>query len=405
MPSTVIINGDSWDKFFASMTGKVPAAYGMAGAAGGAPDTSEGRVMNRITLYVDKALRDLGLSSQDKDKLLSMARTAGHLDIFGNPAGGNSQELNNMAYLLSKTEGGSKLTNNQRQKLSMLMAGIGATDVFGNITQSAQWDYVVRQLTKGRNAFGDAFAIGVDAPGWGQNMNEEQLIAGLDATLGTNRSGDTWTFTPTESTDTGAGTTAEAAEAAPVENVDPILAALHSEYLKLSGSPAGDPTYQGLVAAGMSAGRYAAHNQGVAGNEGLGLRNMATAATQAAAPYLQQRAGLAQQALSLSNSRDLGLSQLELGQNQLNMEAQQIQNANSLASWQYAQQQGQGLGGAIGAAIGSLGYAIPYVGTAVGPVTSKVGQSLGAYFGGTSAGNAPSMGSYTPKYGGYSGGW
>ena len=201
---------------------------------------------------------------------------------------------------------------------------------------------------------------------------------------------------------------------------DALMRDLQAEYTRLSGAPSGDPVFQSLINAGRSAGQYAAGRAGVASNEGLGLRGVAAAATQATTPYLQSRQQLAQGYMGLANQRDLGLGNLALGRDQLTLQGQQMQdqfglqaqamqNQIALANWQQQQTQAQGLGALLGAGVGALGF---LGGPALGAATMPLGASLGGGLGGMIGGGAaPSLGSYTPRGnynvpgGGYRGGW
>lgn len=181
---------------------------------------------------------------------------------------------------------------------------------------------------------------------------------------------------------------------------DSILAELHVMYNELTGDPKNDPTYRGLTNAGMSAGQFAANAQGLRSNQGLGLRGVATAATKATMPYMQQRAGLAQNALSLANQRDLGLGNLELGREQLAANIMNMNNQANASMAAYAQQQNQGMGSLVGAGIGALGF---LGGPALGTATMGAGASIGGAIGGMNSAR-PSLSTYTPKYT-YQGGW
>lgn len=209
----------------------------------------------------------------------------------------------------------------------------------------------------------------------------------------------------------------------PAENLDPILKAIQAEYDRLSG-PVGtkDLTFNSLVNAGRTAGQYAAGRAGISSAEGLGLRGVGAAATQAAMPYLTERQRMAQQYLALGSQRDLGLAgltqqrdaltlQAQMAQDQFGLQATALQNQIAAAKWQSQLEQAQGLGGLIGGGIGALGYAIPGIGAMLGPITTQMGAGLGGAIGGMSlGGNGPSLGSYTQGRpysagGGYRSGW
>lgn len=206
-------------------------------------------------------------------------------------------------------------------------------------------------------------------------------------------------------------------------STDKILQEIQAEFERLRGAPTKDPVFQSLLNAGRSAGQQAAGAAGVSSREGLGLRGVAGAATQATTPYLQQRQQLAQGYLQLGNQRDMGLADLSLRrdamslqaqqfQDQMGLQAQALQNQVALQNWQNQTAGGQGLGGLLGAGIGALGYAIPGIGAALGPVTMQMGAGLGGAIGGmVGGGSAPSLQSYAPRGnytlpgGGYRGGW
>ena len=237
--------------------------------------------------------------------------------------------------------------------------------------------------------------------------------------------GEAWGAKPASAPAPAAGDLPEGRPGAPkpAENLDPILKAIQAEYDRLSG-PVGskDLTFNSLVNAGRTAGQYAAGRAGISSAEGLGLRGVGAAATQAAMPYLTERQRMAQQYMALGSQRDLGLAgltqqrdalalQAQMAQDQFGLQATALQNQIAAAKWQSQLEQAQGLGGLIGGGIGALGYAVPGIGAMLGPITTQMGAGLGGAIGGMSlGGNGPSLGSYTQGRpysvgGGYRSGW
>jgi hypothetical protein len=202
--------------------------------------------------------------------------------------------------------------------------------------------------------------------------------------------------------DAASTSTATGTSAADQQSIDGIMRELQTQYAQLTGDINSDPTYRSLMKAGIGAGQYAADARGISSSEGLGLRGVERATAGAVLPYAQSRQQLAQNTLSLANQRDIGLGNLQLGQQQLQLQAQQMNNQTASAQAAYAQQQNQGMGSMVGAALGTAAGA--YFGNPMAGY--QLGSSLGGAVGGmVGTGGTPSLGTYQPKYGGYSGGW
>lgn len=169
---------------------------------------------------------------------------------------------------------------------------------------------------------------------------------------------------------------------------DALNSQLQSFINQMHGAPAAnDPVMRGLTNAGISAGQQSAASRGVEGGMSGAMEQFGAQA--AAAPYLQQRQGLALQGMQALNQRDLGLRADAL---------QQLQAQNSATAANYATQQNQAAntGAMIGMGIQAVGSAAfpEYAGAfAQAP---KLGAGIASTFG---SGQAPTIQGQT-NYGG-----
>ncbi|MFT3866840.1 MAG: hypothetical protein QM729_21465 [Solirubrobacterales bacterium] len=174
--------------------------------------------------------------------------------------------------------------------------------------------------------------------------------------------------------------------------VDSLTARINAFANSLLGPvDANDPTMQMISRKATAAGQAASGTAGIRQSSGATQYGAQVAAENLGQQYQLQRQALGNQALSLANQRDLGLSGLSLQYTQLQNGLTSAQNA---AQAQQYQQAGQLIGGAVGTAAGAY-FGMPQLG--------QVGSSLGGGVGSMMAGNPtqgmqnysqPGLGSY-----------
>jgi hypothetical protein len=161
-----------------------------------------------------------------------------------------------------------------------------------------------------------------------------------------------------------------------------------------------DPLAQQLVNAGASGSSHRMGQSGISGSNG-GYSEAAGRASvfNALAPYQSTRLNLQQQALSLKNNSNISLGQLQQGQQGLDMQRTQMENAAAQQRAAAAAAQNQAGMGLVGGLLGLGASAVS--GGAIPPgLAFSTGSSLGGAVGGISSPSATSS-SYTG--GGYGG--